>query len=181
MDVDRRLVVVAAAVLLVAAGSIGVLVGTDLLAGNTDDVGPAPTPRSTGDDGSASGSTGGDGTPVNTPPPPFSMVVESVESCGQTCRDVTATLTNNQDRQATGVTVETTIHAGGDTGGDVIWEGSREIGNLDPGESTTDTTRIELGLFDAAAVKQAGGEITIVLAVDSDQQSVRFVRHRDVA
>lgn len=37
-----------------------------------------------------------------------------VEECGQTCRDVTSTLSNNQDETATGVTVYTRVFAGED-------------------------------------------------------------------
>lgn len=44
--------------------------------------------------------------------PPFSFTIDQIETCGQTCRDVTATVTNNQNEEATGVTVYMRIFAG---------------------------------------------------------------------
>lgn len=131
--------------------------------------------------GDSAGGDAGTSSETTTERPPFTMSVESIEECGRTCRDVTATLWNRQGRTAAGVVVQTTVHAGESTDGDVIWEGDREVGSLEAGESTTDTTRMKLGLFDAAKVQSADGHITIVVVVEGDRESVRFVRHRDVS
>lgn len=187
---DRNQLVVGVALVLVvglglaaAVGPLGVLDGD-----GSDAVSETPTAPVGGDAGSGDSGNGGsgggssaagDGTP--TPPPPLELAVESVEACGRTCRDVTASLANNQERRATGITVDTTIYAGEDADGDVVWEGSREVGTLDPGESATDTSRIELGWFEAAAVQSAGGQVTIETVVESDRRSRRFVERRDVS
>lgn len=181
---DRDLTAVGIALILVVAFGIAAAVGPlgvlDADGGDgaveTPDSPAGATPES-GDDG-GDGVAGGAGTPTS---PPLALEVDSIEPCGDTCRDVTATLANEQDRRATGVTVETTIYAGDDTSGDVVWEGSREVGTLEAGESETDTTRIELGWLDAAAVQAAGGEVTIETVVDTDRRSLRFVERRDVS
>lgn len=162
--------------LLVAGGIVGAASTIGLpWAGGPTGAGPSTTaaPAAPG------GGDGGAATP--TEPPAFELRIDDIEPCGEACRDVTATLVNNQDRRATGVYVETTIHAGDSTDGDVIWEGDREVGALPAGASEQDTSRIELGLFEAAAVQGAGGQVTIVVVVESDRTSVRFVRHRDVS
>lgn len=184
---NRNLVVGAVVVVLVVGLGLAAAIGPlGVLDGDGRDVPPATTTETADEVGSSDSGNGdgGDGTTgdeASTEPPPIGLRVDSVEPCGQTCRDVTATLSNNQDRRATGVTVQTTIYAGEDTEGDVVWEGSREVGTLEPGESETDTTRIELGFFEAATVQSAGGEITIETVVETDRQTFRFVERRDVS
>lgn len=169
-------VLVLVAVLAVAAG-VGPFAGDD---GGAGDFPTATGPGSSGagDGGGDDGSSGGSGE--ETPRPPFALRIDSVESCGQTCRDVTATLVNNQDREATGVAVHTRIHEGNGTDGDVVWEGSHDVGRLGPGASDTATQRVELGYFDAIAIQQNGGWITILLTVESDDRTVTFRERRDV-
>ena len=134
-----------------------------------------------GGGGGSGGSSDDGGTATPTPEPPFDLDVDSVESCGQTCRDVTATLENQQDRRATGVTVYTRVYAGRGTDGDVVWEGNRDVGALDAGGTDTATQRMEIGYFDALAIKGEDGWITIVLTIETDSQTVRFQERRDVA
>lgn len=177
---NAKLLAASAAVALVVVAALAVVTGVVPLDGDPDgDVAPstdAGTPSAP--DSEVSDAGGSDVT--TTEPPPFSMVVESVESCGQTCRDVTVRLVNNQDREATGVTVTTRIYAGDDTTGDPVWEGTADVGTLGPGESIRETQRVELGLMEAAAVQETG-EITIQTVVETDRQTVRFVEHRDVS
>lgn len=191
--VERNLIAIGAAVVLVAGLVAGAAVLGPLAApgsGGGDDT-PTGTPSASGDgsgggtggggggSSDGDGASGGDGTP--TPLPPLQLRVDSIESCGDTCRDVTATLLNNQERRATGVTVHTTIHAGESREGDVVWEGSREVGAIPAGGSETDTTKVELGYFEAAKVQSAGGHITIETVVETDRRTVTFVSHRDVS
>ena len=152
------------------------------------DVPTASAPESGGGGSSSGGGGGGGGsgsgddvTATPTPQPPFDLDVESVESCGQTCRDVTATLENQQERRATGVTVYTKVYAGRGTDGDVVWEGDRAVGTLDAGGADTATQRMEIGYFDAIAIQRADGWITIVLTIETDRQTVRFQERRDVS
>ena len=49
---------------------------------------------------------------------PFGFVVDQIETCGETCRDVTTTPTNRQSTAASDVTVTTRIYAGNGTDGD---------------------------------------------------------------
>lgn len=188
--------VLAAVVLIVAiAGGIGPFAGDD------GDIQDSPTATSTPlevtengggsdggvTDGGADGGDGGDDSPGGgqttaepTPQQPFDMQIESIESCGQTCRDVTATLENQQDQQATGVTVHTRIHEGNGTDGDVVWEGTHEVGTLGAGEADTETQRVELSYFDAYEIQQNGGWITIVTSIDTDRRTVTFQERWDV-
>lgn len=179
MNSDRPQLVLWVIILVVTGGALGVI-GAEFLAGGTgEDGGSIPTASGTpygGDSGGSSG--GGSGTAA---PPPFEMQIESVESCGQTCRDVTATLVNNQEREATGVTVYTQIHAGDSTDGDVVWEGTHEVGTLTAGGSDTETRRVELSYFEALSVQRADGWITLVVTVETDRRTVTFQERRDVS
>lgn len=175
MDTDRTQIALWVAILVVTGGALGVI-GAELLAG-----GPGPDGGSVPTASGTPYESGGGGSGGTAAPPPFEMRIESVESCGQTCRDVTATLVNHQDQQATGVTVYTQIHAGDSTDGDVVWEGTQDVGTLDAGAAETDTQRVELGFLEAAKVQDSGGQITIRLTVETDQRTVTFVEHRDVS
>lgn len=114
--------------------------------------------------------------------PPFSFVVDDVEECGTTCRDVTATLHNHQNETATGVTVFIRIFAGEnntDTD-DVVWEGTVEVGTLESDAAHTSTERVELSLRDGRKVDQEDGWITIVTAVETDERTVTFQESEQV-
>lgn len=174
MNFDRRVVGALVIVLLLGGATFGLL-SWEAPSGGTAAANTAPATASQSSAPTASGPR------TTTPPPPFTVRIDSVESCGNTCRDVTATLTNQQDQQATGVRVHTSIYAGDKASGDPIWEGSEDVGTLDAGGSSTDTQRIELGFMDAAAVQSKGGHITIVLVVKSDQRTMRHVERRDVS
>lgn len=176
---NRTLIGAGVVVLVVIALLLAVVSGVVPLGGNSDGVEDFPT--ETGTSYGGDGGSGDGGSATTTESPPFEMIIEEIESCGQTCRDVTGRLVNNQERQATGVTVYTRIYAGDDTEGDVVWEGSQDIGTMGPGEAVRDTQRVELGMSEAAAVQSSGGEITILTVVETDRQTVSFTEHRDVS
>lgn len=114
---------------------------------------------------------------------PFSFVIDDIEECGETCRDVTATLDNDQDTTASNVTVYIRIFAGQDntdTDG-IVWEGTEDAGSMAAGESHTTTERVELSLQDARKVDQEDGWITIVTTVESDDTTVTFQDSEQVA
>lgn len=183
----------------VAVGGLVVLllvVGT--VAAFATGFGPAPggdtgddlsTPRSTGtvyeDDGSSTsgGDTSGDGGDETTQSlPPFAFGIDSIDKCGETCRDVTATITNQQNETATSVTVYTRIYAGNSTdSGDRIWSGNEQVGTLEANGSYTSTKRVELSLLEARQVQNNGGWITVLTTVESDEMTVTFKSRRDVA
>lgn len=148
-------------------------------AGDADDPFPTETTAST-DGGSGDTETSG-GPATDAPDRPFAFVIDRIESCGNTCRDVTTTLTNQQSSDATSVTVHTRIFAGNGTDGDVVWQGSEEVGDLPAGESTTATKRVELSMMDGYAVKQNDGWISVQTTVQSEEETMTFAERRQVA
>ncbi|MCQ4334075.1 hypothetical protein KM295_11410 [Natronomonas sp. F2-12] len=114
---------------------------------------------------------------------PFSFTIDDIEECGETCRDVTATLDNNQNGTATDVTVYIRIFAGeGNTEtGDVVWEDIEDVGEMDAGGTHTTTKRVELSLQDGRSVERNNGWITILTTVESDDTTVTFQESRQVA
>ena len=124
----------------------------------------------------------GSGTMSSDDMEPFRFTVDNTEECGTTCRDVTATLNNEQNETATGITTYVRIYAGEnntDTG-DIVWEGTSDIGTLEAGESHTTTERVELSLQDARKVDQNNGWITIQTTVESDDTIVTFQENEQV-
>ena len=123
--------------------------------------------------------TGTEGASSTETQSPFSFTIDSIEKCGETCRDVTATITNNQNSTATGVTVRSEIYTG-DNYDNKIWEGTSEAGELESGESYTDEKRVELGVSEAYAVQQNDGEILIKTYVVTDDATYVFNEERNV-
>ncbi|WP_049979853.1 hypothetical protein [Halolamina rubra] len=123
------------------------------------------------DDGSGGGST------ATESQPPFSFVIENITKCGQTCRDVNATIVNQQDTAATGVEVHSEIY----TDGDLIWEGTSDVGTLEAGESYTDTKRVKLSYSEAYKVQQNDGEILVKTYVRTDSGTYVFKDERNVS
>ncbi|WP_284012015.1 hypothetical protein [Halobaculum litoreum] len=157
-----------------AGGGSDTVTETPASTGTVYDAGGDST--AAGDEGTAA--SGGDDTRSL---PPYTFAVESIEQCGQTCRDVTVRLDNNRDETATGVSVHTRIYAGNSTAqDDRIWEGRRDVGALDAGASTTETSRIELSYAEGFQVQRADGWITIVTTVESDDVTITFKERRDV-
>ncbi|MBP1986111.1 hypothetical protein [Halolamina salifodinae] len=120
---------------------------------------------------------GGDGTATASQPDPFAFVIENISECGDTCRVVDASIVNQQDSAATGVTVRSEIY----TGGDKIWEGSSDVGTLESGESYSDTKRVDLSYGEAYKVQQNDGKILIKTYVVTDGATYVFKDERDVS
>lgn len=166
---------------VVALGLLAVGIGAAVYYG----VGPAPGGADAGEELTdfptatpAEEATAGGGSvgTTATASPPFAFTIDNIEECGQTCRDVTATLHNNQDETATGVTVFTRVFAGEDNNAeeDIVWEGKEEVGTVEAGASHTTTRRVELSLQDAQKINQNDGWITIVTTVQTDDRTVTF-------
>jgi hypothetical protein len=162
-------------VLLAAAAGAMVYTGVGPAPGGNsgDSIEDFPTEEST--DG-GSGATSPDETD------PFTFTVDETQECGTTCRDVTATLTNQQNDTATGVTTYIRIYAGENNTAtdDIVWEGTVDIGTLEAGASHTTTERVELSLQDAQQVDQNDGWITIQTSVESDDTIVTFQESEQV-
>ncbi|KAB1188021.1 MULTISPECIES: hypothetical protein [Haloferax] len=202
----RRTVLVAASILVLVTAGIGLafVTGAGPFAGGADtgdqttEDFPTQTATPTSGDGAGGGSSGGDSSgsdggsddsgDTNTADqtqaasgPPFAFTIVSIEECGQTCRDVTSRLTNQQEADATGVTVYSRIFAGNSTASeDEVWRGSEAVGNLDAGESYTTTRRVQLSFSEAFAVQQADGWITVQTTIQTDQRTLTYTERRDV-
>lgn len=191
-------VIVVAAGAGVSAAGIGPLSGiaTDL-SGLYGDSGQAPS--SDGGGSSVSGASSGDGggssdgdssssdeggSSASSGDGPsdeaFSITVVSIEKCGQTCRDVTMRLVNKRNETMTGVGIDATLYAGKGTDGKNIWEGSADVGEMEPEGRTEITRRVELGFGDALAVNDNDGWVTVETVVTSDSESATFTEEKDV-
>jgi hypothetical protein len=107
----------------------------------------------------------------------FTFSVDEFEPCGETCREVTATLTNTGD-PAAAVTVTSRLYAG-DRGDNQVWSGTEDVGDMDRDEAHPFTHRIEISPLDAPAVCGAD-HVTLVSAVESATHRQVFVAPREV-
>lgn len=171
-------IVVAAVVLVGGIAGAFILFGSGGDTMTEDDTGSTSGTTESGDTG---GDTSGDeltATPqMENTSASFAYVVDNIEECGQTCRDVTATITNDGNETATNVTVETNIY----TDGDLIWEGGEDIGTLEAGAEYTSTQRVELSYGDAAKVEDNNGWITIETIVRFDGGQEVITEERQVS
>lgn len=121
--------------------------------------------------------------PMAVSEPAFSFIVNEIENCGLTCRDVTATITNTATEPASDVTVTTTLYAGENSTDPEaqVWEGTEAVGTLDGGDSYATADRIELSFTDARTIQQHDGWITIRTTVDAEERTTTFQRSRQVA
>ncbi len=185
-----RLAVLAVAVLVVGGAGAALATGLGPAPGGdsgdeiTDFPTATPTPSGGGQAGvsAADATQSGDAAATATPEPrpAFATTVESTETCGETCRDVTSTVSNDGMAPATGVTVYTRIVVGQEASGDVVWQGREDVGRLAPGDSHTTTRRVELSLAEGAAVERADGWITVQTTIQSDRRTVTGAESRRV-
>lgn len=141
---------------------------------------PTETPAAS-DASSSSDESAATETASSTSTPPFGFTIDDIEQCGRTCRDVTSTLTNQQETTAEDVTVYTRIYVGNGTDGDVVWEGTESVGTLEPSEPYTATRRVELSYSDALAVEQNDGWVTVQTTVQTADRTLTFTERRQVA
>lgn len=131
------------------------------------DGGGSDTPRDT-ESATTSASGGND---------EYDFVIENVEECGNTCRDVTATLANTGGETHRNVRVTTKVYADGD----LLWTGNETVGRLDASESHTSTKRVNVGFAGGMKIKSNDGYVTIVTVVESASGTTRFEDRRKVA
>lgn len=116
------------------------------------------------------------GNERNESKPDFRFIIDSIQECGPTCRNVTATLKNNGTAPANNVTVETNIYAGDN----LIWNNTEEVGRLEPNETYTSNQEITLSGDDVFKIQQNDGIIIIETIVRHDGGSKTFTRDREV-
>lgn len=172
-------IAIAVAVVVLLGGVLGAFVlysdGTDTVVdGDGADDGDATT--GTTEPGDTSGDELTATSTMENTSASFAYTVDNIEECGQTCRDVTATITNEGNETATNVTVETNIY----TEGDLIWEGEEDIGTLEAGADYTSTQRVELSFGDAMKVEDNDGWITIETIVRFDEGQEVITEERQV-
>lgn len=184
---NRTVLAVAGVVVLAAVGAGALFVGGPF--GSGDAPGPiggdgaATTTAADGsDDGSGDGSSGSDGGDsskgtTSSSSAPYRFDIVNIEKCGDTCRDVTAKLTNTGQATRQNVRVTTKVYAADD----LLWTGNETVGTLEPDESFTSTKRVKLSYWEAMKVKNNDGYVTIVTVVRSDGGTVRFEERRKVA
>lgn len=170
----HRTIAILAVVLGAAVLGTGVVLGTDFGSDAAD--------RALGEENqtpyeSDEGSTDGADEESDESNQQYRFTVDKIEKCGETCRDVTATLENTGEEPRTGVVVETRIYADDD----LLWRGNSTAGDLSPGESYTTTERVKLGYSDAMAVKRNDGYITIQTIVHSEEGRKVYEERRKVA
>lgn len=107
----------------------------------------------------------------------WSFTIDSIESCGNTCRDVAATLENTGNTTRTGVTVTTKVYADGE----LLWEGTEDAGTLGSGESDTATRRVDVGYTGGLAIESNDGYVTIRTMVSYDGGRTVFEDRKQVA
>jgi hypothetical protein len=177
--VNRTVVAVGVVVgvLVLGGGALAMGVGPAPGGGSGDDVGSFPT--ATPGDGGVEPAADGDRDPLG---PQFRFRITSVESCGQTCREVTGSLRNGADEPAENVTVYSRIFVGNSTAeDDVVWSGRERVGRLGAGATHASTRTVELSYQEALAVQQADGVVTVQTTVRSANDTVTFTEQRTVA
>ncbi|WP_435180318.1 hypothetical protein [Halorussus sp. AFM4] len=179
--VDGEVAVAVVVLLSVAAG--GALFADGGVLGEPSDApaDEATTATTTGNAGSPTRDDTSDGSAENgtaTPAGPrYAFAIESVESCGSTCQDVTARLDNTGRAVREDVRVATRVYADGD----LLWSGNETVGRLGPDESHTSTRRVDVGFSGGLAISANGGYVTIVTVVRSEDGTARFAERRKVA
>ncbi|WP_058367313.1 hypothetical protein [Haloparvum sedimenti] len=138
----------------------------------------------TGDGAGGGGGSGGDDAGAATATPAmedtnasFQFTIDEIEECGNTCRDVTATIVNDGGETAEGIVVHTTMYADDD----VVWEGTEEIGELPANESYTSTREVDVGYGGGAKIQENDGYVTIETVIEFDDGQEVFTERRQVA
>ena len=181
---NGKLLAVGGAVVLLIAGVGGAfLAGLGPLQGDRsgESVSELPTEATEATEGDTANTDTTDSDGGAASAPPFALTVDAIEECGRTCRDVTSTLTNQQNSTAADITVYTRIYAGNSTDADVVWAGSEDVGTLEAEESYTTTRRVDLSFGDAYAIERADGWITVQTTVETADRSVTLSDQRKVA
>lgn len=107
----------------------------------------------------------------------YDFVIQNIEKCGNTCRDVTARLTNDGPEARRNVRVTTKMYADDS----LLWSGNETVGTLDSGESHVSTKRVNVGFSGGMAISANDGYVTIVTIVESSNGTTQFSERRKVA
>lgn len=117
-------------------------------------------------------------TTIHDQPSDFS--IDEVEECGQTCRRVTGTATNEQTSPASNVTVELRMYPGNGTDGDLLWRTTEPVGALAVGESLSVTRGVDLSSSDVYSITLSEGWIAVETIIRSDTDTMTTVDRLNV-
>ncbi|GAB7020359.1 hypothetical protein [Halostagnicola bangensis] len=106
----------------------------------------------------------------------FELAPYELSRCGTTCGEATTTVTHTGNTDATGVHVTVQLSADGA----LLWETDETIDQFEAGASITRTERVDLGFSDLLAVRENDGRVTITTVIESDQQTERIVREKEM-
>jgi hypothetical protein len=107
----------------------------------------------------------------------FNFTIQTIEPCGQRCRDVTANLRNTGDR-VRNIRVVSRLYAGS-AGDDEVWRGSEEYRTLRTNKTTAIKTRITIGY--AEGIKLCGANRTTMrTTVSSTEYEQTFTTHPQI-
>lgn len=98
----------------------------------------------------------------DTPAYVYTIDVEQIEECGNTCREVTLTLLNEGRKDWEDVVVDARLTAGGN----LIYSGEEEVGDLASGKSYTTTREVNLSADDMVAVQQNDYVVTVRIVIN---------------
>jgi hypothetical protein len=152
----------------------------------TQTAGETPTAAGTSTPGSAgtatdTGTTTATPTPTPTPAgPAFSFQIDEVTECGFGCREIDATVTNEQSTAET-LETETVIYAGNTTAADQqVYQNQTNLGRVGAGASVSTTQIVEPALSDFSKIEEADGWVTIVTTISDGEESTTVTERRNV-
>jgi hypothetical protein len=177
--VNSRAVLAVAAVVAVVSGGV-LFVGDSVPGESTNFDSTTTTVEATDTEAQTESSDGRSNTEDTTETATrsgYDFVIETIEKCGNTCRDVTARLTNDGQSTRRNVSVTTKVYADGD----LLWSGNETVGTLDSGGTHRSTKRVDVGFSGGMAISANDGYVTIVTIVESEEETTRFSERRKVA
>jgi hypothetical protein len=140
---------------------------------------PTATPTAAPAPTATPAATGTPPTPVTTPTAAtpggsrdLSFAVAGLAECGVTCRDVEYRVANGGDGTIRDLDAEITLRSGGES----VWSGDRTIGDLGAGQTVTVAQRIDVGTDGGLTIQENGGNVTLVVDLQSADGSQRIVR-----
>lgn len=160
---NRTRVILAVVAIVVLGAGVGAAAYVGVIPGLSGGPSPTGTPPS-------SAAT----TPTDNAT--FSFSVNNVSRCGQVCRLMNTTTTNQMDETAVNVTLHVQVYAD-DEG---VWQGTTQVGDLAVDESANSTTRIEVGLRGARAIQGNDGNVTVVTNVRANNGNQTFQTESNV-
>jgi len=116
------------------------------------------------EDGTESGT---EATGTQVPEVDLNVIVDEVTECGRTCRTLAYTVQNLGGADAGDVTVEVTVRAP-DASGDVVYEGTQNLGAIDSERQRSATTNLTFGEDGAATIRDNGGSVAIEMRALAD-------------